>query len=120
MFRRDPTLHDDEVAWISHAPHVVAWAYAHALIDSPGPASELRGPGFRDFTRIAGADPEMWTDILVANRKALAGPLEAVARSLTALAEAIAAGDSERVQDLLTEAREAAAEEAVKVAATKE
>ena len=106
VFRRDPTLHDDEVAWISHAPHAVAFAFARALTDSPGPASELRGPGFRDFTRIAAADPEMWADILVANRKALAGPLETTARSLDALAQSIAAGDTERVQEILASARD--------------
>lgn len=106
IFRRDPTLHDDEVAWISHAPHAIAYAFAHALRDSPGPASDLRGPGFRDFTRIAGADVEMWADILLANRKALAGPLEATALALTALAEAVSAGDSETVHQLLATARE--------------
>ena len=130
VFERDPTLHDDEVAWISHAPHAIAYAFARALADSPGPASELRGPGFRDFTRIAGADAELWTDILVANRKALAGPLEAIARSLDELAQAIVAGDTERVLDLLSVAREslsidgadpaATADLAVKVAAIKE
>jgi len=107
VFQRDPARHDDEVGWISHAPHAVAFAFAHALAGSPGPASELRGPGFRDFMRIAGADPEMWTDILVANRKALATPLDATLQSLQALHDAIASGDAERVLDLLASAREA-------------
>jgi prephenate dehydrogenase len=124
VFERDPTLHDDEVAWISHAPHAIAYAFAHALAASPGPASELRGAGFRDFTRIAGADAEMWTDILMSNRKALAGPLQAMAHSLEDLARAIAAGESERVLEVLVSAREvlaAGAEKpAVKAAATTE
>lgn len=106
VYRRDPARHDDEVAWISHAPHAIAFAFAQALGGSPGPASDLRGPGFRDFTRIAAADPEMWTDILVANRKALATPLDATLQSLQALHEAIAAGDAGRVLDLLASARE--------------
>lgn len=124
VFERDPTLHDDEVAWISHAPHAIAYAFAHALAASPGQASELRGAGFRDFTRIAAADAEMWTDILVSNRKALAGPLEAMGRSLADLAQAIAAGESDRVLEVLVSAREvlaAGAEKpAVKAAATTE
>lgn len=124
VFERDPTLHDDEVAWISHAPHAIAFAFAHALAASPGPASELRGAGFQDFTRIAAADAEMWTDILISNRKALAGPLEATARSLADLAAAIAAGESDRVLEVLASARESlaagATKPAVKAAAIKE
>ncbi|MGH0032311.1 MAG: prephenate dehydrogenase dimerization domain-containing protein, partial [Myxococcota bacterium] len=49
-------------------------------------APELRvavaGSGFRDFTRIAHSDPELWSEILCANRKALSGPLQRAAEEL--------------------------------------
>jgi prephenate dehydrogenase len=32
----------------------------------------LAGPGFRDFTRIAASDPQVWRDVLIANREELA------------------------------------------------
>jgi prephenate dehydrogenase len=109
VLERDPARHDAEVAWVSHLPHALAFAYAESLAAAPGSAFALAAGGFRDFTRIAGSDPELWADILVTNRKALAGPLAAAARSLAKLAEAIEAGDLESVHRLLAAAREALA-----------
>jgi cyclohexadieny/prephenate dehydrogenase len=98
--------HDAEVAWVSHLPHAVAFAYAESLAAAPAAAFDLTGGGFRDFTRIAASDPELWADILVTNRKALAGPLAATARSLAGLAAAVEAGDLDAVQRVLAAARE--------------
>ena len=75
VFLRDPVGHDAEVAWVSHLPHLLAYAYAAGLPEAPDGAAELRGTGFADFTRIAHSDPGMWADILTGNRKALAAPL---------------------------------------------
>jgi prephenate dehydrogenase len=109
VVRRDPAAHDADVAWTSHVPHVLAWAFAAALEQAPEGAGELAGPGFRDFTRIARADPELWSDILCANRKAVAGPLHAVAERLATLARAIEANDVDALERLLAAAREALA-----------
>ena len=103
---REAAQHDAEVAWVSHLPHAVAFAYAESLAAAPAPAFALTGGGFRDFTRIAASDPELWADILVTNRKALAGPLAATARSLAGLAAAVEAGDLDAVQRVLAAARE--------------
>ena len=75
VVRRSPEAHDEQVAWVSHLPHLVAYAFALAYGEAPPGSHELTGTGFRDFTRIARSDPEMWTEILATNQKALAGPL---------------------------------------------
>lgn len=106
---RDAARHDAEVAWISHLPHALAFAYAHALGDAPASAAELRGSGFRDFTRIALSDPELWAEILGANRKALAGPLGRVAQRLAELARALEQGDPDSIERFLATARESLA-----------
>ena len=106
---RDAAEHDAEVAWVSHLPHAVAFAYAASLAGAPASAFALRGSGFRDFTRIAASDPELWADILATNAKALAGPLAATASALGALARAIEAGDVESLHRMLASAREALA-----------
>lgn len=90
---RDPETHDIDVAWVSHLPHVVAFAYARALGAAPETAGDLAGSGFRDFVRIARSDSELWGDILGLNHKALAAPLAAFAEALAELSRAIEAGD---------------------------
>lgn len=90
--RRDPGAHDVEVSWVSHLPHMLAFAYARALADAPQESGELVGSGFRDFIRIARSDSELWGDILGLNHKALATPLAAFSRALAELARAIEAG----------------------------
>lgn len=104
---RDPVRHDAEVAWMSHVPHALAFAFARALGLAPAGAFEVRGPGFRDFTRIAHSDPELWADILIGNRKALTSPLQAVSRALDELVSALEAEDAETLEQILTEGRAA-------------
>ena len=112
VLRRSPASHDDEVAWVSHVPHVVAWAFAEAFAGAPAAAREVAGGGFRDFTRIARSSPELWGDILTANRKSISAPLEAVGETLADLARAIESNDVERVRDLIASARGTLAAEA--------
>jgi len=109
VVRRDPAAHDREVAWTSHLPHVLAFAFARALADAPPGAREVAGSGFRDFTRIARSDAELWSEILGANHKAIAGPLQRVAERLAEMARALESGDGEALERLLAAAREALA-----------
>ncbi len=103
---RAPDRHDEEVAWISHLPHAVAFAFARALERAPDTAASLRASGFRDFTRVARSDPDMWADILVTNRKALAGPLHEVSARLGELARLLEADDLDGVTGYLSRARD--------------
>lgn len=102
---RDPQAHDAEVAWVSHLPHALAFAFASALDAAPAGARDVTGSGFRDFTRIARSDAELWSEILVANRKALAGPLQHAAARLVALAAALDANDGAALGRLVADAR---------------
>jgi prephenate dehydrogenase len=104
VLRRSAQRHDEEVAWVSHAPHAIAFAFAAALEGAPASARELEGPGFRDFTRIAASDPAMWADILLHNKQALAGPLLSAAERAATLARAIESGDARAVETLLAAA----------------
>jgi prephenate dehydrogenase len=107
VVRRTAEQHDAEVAWVSHLPHLLAFAFAGSLEAAPPPAAELAGTGFRDFTRIARSDAELWADILPANRKALAAPLGAAGAALEKLSRALEAGDAEGLDRLLSAARSA-------------
>jgi prephenate dehydrogenase len=100
----DADEHDVRLAWTSHLPQVVSTALALTINQTGIPRGEL-GPGGRDVTRLAGSDPAMWADILLDNADALAPALGMMGAKLAALRHAVASGDREQLQRLLTEAR---------------
>jgi prephenate dehydrogenase len=88
----DPVTHDQWVALVSHAPHLVAVAMAARLAPSRVPADALAiaGQGLRDVTRIAAGDSALWTQILSANAGPVAEVVAAVAEDLAAAARLLA------------------------------
>jgi len=103
--RRSPATHDEEAAWVSHLPHLVAFAFADSLLAAPTNVGQLAGSGFRDFTRIAQSDAELWGEILNVNSKALSGPLAHFSESLSKLARMLEEGDIDGLESLLSQAR---------------
>lgn len=80
----DAKCHDAIFAATSHLPHVLAYAFVDMLtrLDNAADIFPNAGGGFRDFTRIASSSPEMWHDIVRANRDEVAGLLEKQIREL--------------------------------------
>lgn len=90
--------HDAALATVSHLPHVVASLLAGQLLHCADGTVQLGGTGLQDTTRIAAGDPDLWTQILVANAAHLAAALAAFATDAhrtVAQLERIAAGDAE-------------------------
>ncbi|HUF93362.1 MAG TPA: prephenate dehydrogenase/arogenate dehydrogenase family protein [Candidatus Limnocylindria bacterium] len=108
----DPDAHDRAMAAISHLPHVVAWALVDAVARFEPGALDVAARGFKDTTRIAASDPLVWTEILLANRDAVAASVRAFRDALDDLERRIAAGDGAAVEATL--ARIKALREAVK------
>jgi prephenate dehydrogenase len=93
--------HDQWVALISHAPHLVAAAMAARLERAPESALALAGQGLRDVTRIAASGASMWLQILTANAGPASAVLHAVATDLEHVADALeslAAGDDAAIK----------------------
>jgi prephenate dehydrogenase len=116
--RRTPEVHDAQVAWTSHLPHLLAFAFAGALEHAPAAAGPLAATGFDDFTRIARSDKDVWADILSSNCAALAGPIRRFSEALEELARAVEADDSADLKQLLASARDTLVEVADKAAQT--
>jgi prephenate dehydrogenase len=79
-----PEQHDRAVALTSHTPQVVSSLVAAGL-EALGTAEvRLSGQGLRDMTRLAGSDPDLWTEILTSNAvpvsEALDGLIERLSR----------------------------------------
>jgi prephenate dehydrogenase len=92
----DPAVHDDLMALVSHLPHVLAAALINqASATAPGGRQALRsaGPSFEDLTRVAGANPPLWADILLANRDAVLQAMGDYRARLVDVERALAQGD---------------------------
>ena len=97
----EPDAHDRAVAAISHLPHVVAWALVDAVARFEPEAFAVAARGFKDTTRIAASDPDVWREILLANRDAVAASVAAFRVALEDLERLVARGDADGLTALL-------------------
>lgn len=101
--------HDEVLAATSHLPHVLAYGLVDTLarMDDRAEIFRYAAGGFRDFTRIASSDPQMWHDICLANREAVLDVIELFTRDLARLTEAIRNHNSEVVLEVFRRAKHA-------------
>ena len=93
------THHDEVLAATSHLPHMLAFTLVDTLarLEDHDDIFRFAAGGFRDFTRIASSNPQMWHDICLNNRDALLKMVQRFTSELNTLATAIDRGDSEAV-----------------------
>jgi len=96
--RMSPQDHDTALALTSHLPHLVAAALAAQLTEEMRP---FAARGFKDTTRIAGGDPDLWTAIFSANAGPLRAHLTDYARMLERFADALDRQDPASLRNLL-------------------
>ena len=101
-----PEDHDASFAAVSHLPHLAAFALVNAVARQPHGAQHLSlaGPGFRDFSRIAASDPNVWRDILLANRQEVLHQSALMREALHELETAMKAGNAQELHALIAEA----------------
>lgn len=97
--RRRPAEHDALMANLSHAPHAIAFAFARGL--PGGEDLALAGQGLRDFTRIARANPALWSEILWMNREHVAHELESFEEHLNEIRTALGRDDRSTLDRVL-------------------
>ena len=85
-----PDRHDQRFALLSHLPHLVAVAFMDVVARAGSSAGA--GSGFRDFTRIAAGDAEVWHDILHGNAGHVGRYLDQLIDDLRTLGDAAAEG----------------------------
>ena len=95
--------HDKMIAFTSQMPHIVSNAY----IKSP---TALHHKGFsagsyKDLTRVAWLNPEMWAELFLENRENVLTELEFYIGSLQAYREAVANADKDKLIVLLEEGK---------------
>ena len=109
VLRMTAENHDAAFAAVSHLPHMLAFAFFSSVAKQPAGRDflSLAGPGFRDFTRIAASDPEVWRDILMSNREEILKQSMRFRHTLDALEHVIKTGNAEALEGLIRNASEA-------------
>ncbi len=85
-----PARHDRVIARVSHLPHALAGLLM--LLPAEGDL-DVSSTGFRDATRLASGDPEMWRDIFLTNRLGILRAIGELEGSLAELHQLVSDGD---------------------------
>ena len=103
--------HDEVFAATSHLPHVLAYTLVELLKNKQDEQEifEYAAGGFKDFTRIASSDPEMWADICVANGTQLVKIMKDLERVNQKVSSLIEAKDKQGLLKVFESARQARA-----------
>lgn len=101
-----PESHDAAFAAVSHLPHLIAFALMNAISGQPLGKDflSLAGPGFRDFTRIAAAEPTLWRDVMLSNREELLNQSRMFQRNLQSLELMISSGNGDALLEQIENA----------------
>jgi prephenate dehydrogenase len=102
--------HDTLVAMVSHVPHLTA----ATLMNLADRAAEehhallaLAAGGFRDMTRIAAGQPDIWPDVCAENAPAIVAALDVLLADLSSMRDRVAAADRAGLLEVLEHAAEA-------------
>ncbi|MBL7072784.1 MAG: prephenate dehydrogenase/arogenate dehydrogenase family protein [Candidatus Omnitrophica bacterium] len=99
-----PEEHDKNIAFSSHLPHVAAYALVGSLPDEF--AKNMVASGFKDTTRIASSDPELWKDIFMSNKDNVIKAITRFKETLDGLEADISTGRAEELKVKLKKMKE--------------
>ena len=106
----DPDRHDELVAVVSHLPQLVGTTLMNLAAGRAARSQELlllAAGGFRDATRVAASNPELWVEICAENRDAIVALLDEYRVQLDGLRDIVEGGDHDRLRSRLADARRA-------------
>lgn len=91
--------HDEMIAFLSQLTHAIAVS----LMCANGDPNLVRytGDSFRDLTRIANINDEMWSELFLANREALLEEMDGYRDAFNRLYDSIKMGDRETIRDMM-------------------
>ena len=95
--------HDKMIAFTSQMPHIVS----NAFIKSPTAKTHkgFSAGSYKDLTRVAWLNPEMWAELFLSNRDNVLEELDFYLHSLQAYRDAIEKQDSQELITLLAEGK---------------
>lgn len=99
-----PDEHDKMIAFTSQLAHVVSSAY----VKSPAALNHkgFSAGSYKDMTRVAKLNENMWTELFLSNRDNLASEVDSLVERLQEYSGALKAGDAAGMTAMLREGRE--------------
>jgi prephenate dehydrogenase len=101
VFERDPQVHDEQIALVSHLPQVISSLLGVALAEHEEEELALAGGGVRDISRLAASSPDLWSALLTMNSNEVLPLLESLKQSIDILVDRLERGDREGVREFL-------------------
>ncbi len=99
----DPETHDRVIAFTSQLAHVVSSAYIKSA------SSALRkgysAGSYKDMTRVAYMNPEMWTELFLDDRENLINEIDSLTEHLAEYRDALDASDREELIRLIADGK---------------
>lgn len=94
-----PQQHDERIAFVSQLAHCIAITLM--TCNDIDHLEDFTGNSFRDLTRIAHINEDMWSELFLMNRAALLNEMDLFTKQFTVLRNALANGDSETMKDIM-------------------
>ncbi|HAT98100.1 MAG: prephenate dehydrogenase [Acidaminococcaceae bacterium] len=95
--------HDKIIAYTSDLPHITAVALVNSASYNENTQYFIAG-GFRDATRVADINPELWSDLFLSNRENVIAEIENYQKQLERWKQAIADNDRDALKEIMREA----------------
>ena len=95
--------HDKIIAYTSDLPHITAVALVNSASYNENTQYFIAG-GFRDATRVADINPDLWSDLFLSNRDNVIAEIENYQSQLERWKKAIVENDREALKEIMREA----------------
>lgn len=105
VHRISPEQHDAVIAFTSQLPHALAVALMNS--DDPGRGTgQFIGDSFRELTRIANINGDLWSELFLENRGQLLGAMEDFSRELERIRTALQRQDKQALKECFAQSSE--------------
>jgi prephenate dehydrogenase len=102
LYFTTPQKHDIALSFISHFPHIIAFALINTV---PAQYLPIAPNSLRDTTRVAASDAGLWADIFLSNRANLGKTISIFQKNLELFKKTIRHNDKKKLTVLLEKAR---------------
>ncbi len=94
-----PEYHDEMIGFVSQLPHAIAVSLINSDIEGRETGSFI-GDSYRDLTRIANINEDLWSELFLENKKNLLNSIENFENELDKVKNAIKCNDTKKLKEL--------------------